>query len=136
MRVPKPTRLLFGAMAAMGVLAVAGCGGNVLGPDNQLQLTNAADNFQWQATNLDNVGQTLTYDWTMTGTAANVDQSSSVTGGSATLTIQDDAGTVVYTASLGQNGTFTTDAGVAGTWRIEVKMSGATGTLNFRVQKP
>lgn len=137
MRTRTSTNRLSMSLMLLAALAAAACGSdNVLGPDNQLQVNNAADNFQWQASNLDNVTQTLTYDWTMTGTSANVNQSSSVTGGSATLTIEDDAGTVVYTASLGQNGTFTTDAGVAGTWRIEVKLSGATGTLNFRVQKP
>ena len=128
---------MFGSLAAVGLLLAAACGSdNILGPDNQLQVSNNPDTFEWQATSLDKVSQTVSYDWTMTGTTANVNQSSAVTGGSATLTVTDDAGTVVYTASLGQNGTFTTDAGVAGTWTVEVRMNGTNGMLNFRLEKP
>ena len=128
---------MFGSLAAVGLLLAAACGSdNILGPDNQLQVSNNPDTFEWQATSLDKVSQTVSYDWTMTGTTANVNQSSAVTGGSATLTVTDDAGTVVYTASLGQNGTFTTDAGVAGTWTVEVRLNGTSGMVNFRLEKP
>lgn len=120
-----------------GGLALAGCsGGNVLGPDNQLEVTNATDNFQLQATALDNVSQTLTYLWENTGTSANVNQSGSVTAGSATLTIFDQAGAQVYVASLASSGTFQSGAGLTGGWTIRVELHGMSGTLNFRVQKP
>ncbi|MBE0593144.1 MAG: hypothetical protein IH616_12160 [Gemmatimonadales bacterium] len=137
MRVQQIMRMTLASAAAIGLLVVAACGSdNVLGPDNQVQVSNNADTFEWQATNMDNVSQTLSYDWTMTGTTADVNQSSAVTGGSATLTVTDDAGTVVYTASLGQNGTFTTDAGVAGTWTVEVRLNGTSGMVNFRLERP
>jgi len=137
MRTRTSTNRLSMSLMLLAALAAAACGSdNVLGPDNQLQVSNNADTFEWQATALDKVSQTLSYNWTMTGTAANVNQSSNVTGGSATLTVRDDAGTVVYTASLGSNGTFTTDAGVAGTWSVEVRMNGTSGMLNFRLEKP
>jgi hypothetical protein len=120
-----------------GGLALAGCsGGNVLGPTNQLQVTNATDNFQLQATALDNISQTLTYLWENTGTSANVNQSGSVTAGSATLTIFDQAGTQVYVASLANTGTFQTAAGLTGGWTIRLEMHGLSGVVNFRVQKP
>jgi hypothetical protein len=137
MRVRQILRMALASAAAIGLLAVAACGSdNVLGPDNQVQVSNNADTFEWQASSMDNVSQTLSYDWTMTGTTADVNQSSAVTGGSATLTVTDDAGTVVYTANLSQNGTFTTDAGVAGTWTVEVRLSGTSGMVNFRLEKP
>jgi len=137
MRTRTSTNRLSMALTMLALLAAAACGSdNVLGPDNQLQVANNPDTFEWQATALDNVSQTLSYDWTMTGTAANVNQSSGVTAGSATLTVRDDAGTVVYSASLGSNGTFTTDTGVAGTWSVEVRMNGTSGMLNFRLEKP
>jgi len=137
MRVREILRMALASAAAIGLLAVAACGSdNVLGPDNQVQVSNNADTFEWQASSMDNVSQTLSYDWTMTGTTADVNQSSAVTGGSATLTVTDDAGTVVYTANLSQNGTFTTDAGVAGTWTVEVRLSGTSGMVNFRLEKP
>jgi hypothetical protein len=64
-----------------------------------------------------------------------VNQASAITGGSATLTIRDQAGTSVYQASLASNGTFHTSKSTPGAWQIEVKLAGADGTVNFRVQK-
>lgn len=46
------------------------------------------------------MSQTLSYAWEMTGTTTDVNQSGTVTAGSATLTILDDAGTEVYTGDL------------------------------------
>jgi hypothetical protein len=124
-----------GILAGVVGFAVA-CGGSVIGPENQLEVANLTDNFQLQATALADVSETLTYTWENTGTGANVNQSGTVTGGSATLTIEDDAGTEVYRASLAETGTFQTSAGIAGAWTVRVELSGMSGTLNFRVQKP
>jgi hypothetical protein len=127
--------LCWGLLA--GTLALGACSeANVLGPDNQLEVTNNADDFAIQATALDNISQTLVYEWQMSGTSANVDQSGSVSAGSGTLTILDDDGAQVYTRSLSQTGTFQTDAGSAGTWTIRVVLDGMSGVLNVRVQKP
>jgi len=120
-----------------GTLALGACSdANTLGPDNQLEVTNAADDFAIQATALDNVSQTLVYTWQMSGTEANVDQSGSVSGGSGTLTILDDAGAEVYSRSLAETGSFQTDAGTAGDWTIRIVLDGMSGVLNVRVQKP
>ena len=114
----------------------AACGGdNVIGPGNQLQVTNAPDDFQFQVSDLNNVTQTLTYNWSNTGDSANVNQASSLTGGSATLTIRGPTGGVLYQSGLQNNGTFHTQKGAGGTWQIQVALSEADGTLNFRVQK-
>jgi len=112
------------------------CSGNVLGPDNQPQISNQTDTFQWQATAMDNISQTLTYTWQNTGTSADVNQSPNLSAGSATLTIKDASGVEVYSSSLTQGGTFQSAAGAAGAWAIEVRLSGASGALNFRVEKP
>jgi hypothetical protein len=72
----------------------------------------------------------------MSGTQANVNQSGTVTGGSGTLIIEDDAGAEVYRASLAETGSVQTADGVAGAWTIRVELSGMSGVLNFRVQKP
>jgi hypothetical protein len=124
------------AVAAVGILLGA-CsdGANLIGPSNQLQVTNAADDFQFQVTNLANVQQTLRYTWTITGDSANVNQASAITGGTATLTIRDQAAAVVYQASLTANGTFHTSKSTPGSWQIEVKLANVDGTVNFRVQK-
>jgi hypothetical protein len=108
---------------------------NVIGPGNQLQVTNAPDDFQFQVSNLANVTQTLTYNWSNTGDSANVNQASSLTSGSATLTIRGPTGTVLYQSGLQSNGTFHTLKDATGTWQIQVVMRNADGALNFRVQK-
>ena len=123
--------------AALLLVGVAACdSGNVIGPENEPEVTNVADNFQWQVSNLNNVTQTLTYTWQNTGTMANVDQATSPSGGSATLTIRDADGAQVYSRGLSENGTFQTDTGTSGSWTIVAELSGADGTFNFRVQKP
>jgi hypothetical protein len=129
------TRVLT-TLAAVGIL-LAACsdGANLIGPSNQLQVTNATDNFQFQVTNLSNVQQTLRYTWTTTGDSATVNQASAITGGTAALTIRDQVGAVVYQATLASNGTFGTLTSTAGAWQIEVKLTSADGTVNFRVQK-
>lgn len=120
-----------------GTLALGACeSGNVLGPANQLEVTNNADDFAAQATALDRVTQTLTYTWAMSGAVANVNQSGVVSGGTGTLVILDDAGTEVYTRALSQTGTFQTSAGVPGAWTIRLILGGMSGVLNVRVQKP
>jgi hypothetical protein len=118
------------------IIGVAACSStNMLGPENQLEVTNNPGSFQIQATALDNVEQTLSYTWVNAGTTANVDQSGSLSG-TATVTITDADGTQVYTRSLTQTGTFQTDAGTAGNWTIQVVLGGTSGALNFRVQTP
>ena len=124
-------------IAGMLVLVLlAGCGGgNVLNPQFQPQISNQTDNFQFQATGVTNVSQTLQYTWQNTGTQANVNQACSITGGMASVSIRDAAGTMVYSSDLSANGTFQTMTGTSGSWRIEVFLSNTSGTLNFRVQK-
>lgn len=128
-----------GACAAALVFAagfVACDGTNVIGPENQLEVTNVVDSFQWQVTDLDDVTQTLTYAWQNTGDRADVNQSATLGSGSAFLRIEDSSGEEVYSRPLTENGTFSTMAGSAGTWTIRVTLDRARGTVNFRVQKP
>jgi hypothetical protein len=123
-------------MVGAGAIVLGCASSQVLGPDNQLEVANIADNFQAQATALDNVSQTLTYTWQMTGTVANVNQSGTVTGGSGSVTILDGTGSQVYAKGLDQTGTFQTSAGTAGDWTIRIELHGMSGVLNVRVQKP
>ena len=128
------------AVLAVALVAGAGCGdsnnnNNVLAPAFQPEVANNIDNFQFQATNVTGVTQVLDYAWRDTGTQANVDQSCSITGGSATLSLRDSTGAVLYTRNLADGGSFTSTAGLAGTWSIRVTLNSVRGTLNFRVQK-
>lgn len=121
----------------VGIL-LAGCGGdgsNGIGPSNQLQVTNAADDFQLQVTNLSNVSATLRYSWTNTGDSASINQATVVTGGTATLSIRGPDSVVVYQSDLTGNGTFQSSLSTTGTWYIELRLRKADGDVNFRVQK-
>ena len=129
---------ILGGMLLVLSLVTASCGSdtNPIGPQNQPEISNLQDSFQFQASNLTGTTQTLTYAWSNTGTSANVNQSGAVTSGTATLIIRAPGGAQVYNRDLAQTGTFTTDTGVAGNWQIEVRLVNVIGTLNFRVQKP
>jgi purine nucleoside permease len=125
------------ALAAAMTLA-AGCSdkkNNVLDPAFQPEVANNIDNFQFQATGVTSVTQVLDYPWRNTGTQANVDQSCSITAGSATIALRDSTGALVYSRNLADGGSFSSAAGLAGTWSIRVTLSQVRGTLNFRVQK-
>jgi len=124
-----------GAGVILLLTLLFGCGGQTLSSRFQPEISNQPDNFQFQATGLINVSQTLQYDWQNSGTVANVNQACSITRGSATLTIRDAQNTLVYSRNLQDNGTFVTNAGSTGTWKISVALSGVHGTINFRVQK-
>ena len=119
------------------LLAFLGCGdGNsALNPRFQPQVTNATDNFQFQSTAVTNVSETLTYTWQNTGIAANIDQATTVTAGTAILVIRDAVGTQIYSAGLQNNGSFQSATGQVGSWNIQVTLQGYSGTTNFRVQK-
>jgi hypothetical protein len=101
----------------------------------QPQINNVADNFQFQATGVKNVSSTFTYNWSNSGDSATVNQATTVTGGSATLTISDNNGTQLYSQSLSANGTFGMTKGLHGSWTIRVVFTNYSGTVNFRVQK-
>jgi hypothetical protein len=128
----------FGAgVAALAAIALASACGSSTAPlaPYQPQINNVADNFQFQATGVSNVTWTYTYTWANTGDSATVNQATTVTGGSATLTILDHNGTQVYAQSLNANGTFGMSKGTAGSWTIKVVFTNYSGTVNFRVQK-
>ena len=130
----KAGKTVRGAIATLAILAAAACGDSATSLEN-VEVSNETGTFQFQATATD-VTETLTYNWINPGTRANVNQSGTLTGGAATLTILDDAGTLVYTRSLADTDTFETDNGVTGTWVIQVQLTGASGALNFRVETP
>jgi hypothetical protein len=119
----------------MGI-ALTGCHeANVIGPANQLEVTNAVDQFQFQVTDLVEVDDVRSYTWQNTGTQATIDISQAVTSGSAFLTILDADGTILYQEDIAEDQDTTTPVGVAGMWQIEVRLESTTGTFNFRVQK-
>lgn len=127
---------LCGGMTFLGLaatLALTGCS-DPLAPF-QPEITSATDNFQLQATGVTSVSSTLTYSWANTGSRATINHSTTTTAGSAQLTIRDAAGTVVYDKALVPSLNEPTAAGTAGNWTIQLRLTGYSGTLNFRAQK-
>jgi hypothetical protein len=121
----------------LAVILAAGltaCSSNPLEPF-QPQISNAADNFQLQATAVVGVTSTQTYSWSNTGTRATINHSTTTTAGTAQLTIRDGAGTEVYTKALVPSLNEATATGTTGTWTIVLSMTAYSGTLNFRAQK-
>lgn len=124
------------AIAALAALTL-GCGGNSSGPlaPYEPQINNVTDNFQFQASNVSDITWTYTYRWLNTGDSATVNQATTVSGGSATLTIADSTGAQLYSQPLSANGTFGMVKGVHGHWTVKVQFFNYAGTVNFRVQK-
>lgn len=122
-------------VVALVALSVAGCDDNDSLAPFEPEIVSNADKFEFQATGLTGVTDTITYTWQNSSTGAIVDHSSAVTGGSTRVVIFDDADTQVYSSALKPSAQENTSTGQAGAWRIRVELVDTEGTLNFRVQK-
>jgi hypothetical protein len=118
----------------LGVLT-SGCRSNNSLAPYQLEVGNNPDSFQFQVTGVKNVTTTVEYSWQNSGPAASINQSSAISGGSATVELYDPDQVMRYSKGLGENGTFQSETGKAGTWKIRVILNNLNGTLNFRMQK-
>ena len=126
--------------AALIVLAlVAACSSDSTAPPGiQPQVTNNTDAFSYQVSAIDNFTGTNTYTWQNTGTVAKITHASDAgPTGTATLTVQDAAGTQVYSGQLLSSGEpLTAPAGVAWAWTIKIVYSNYSNTqVNFAVLK-
>ncbi len=126
---------LLALFGLIGTIAAASCSDPVTVSQFQPEITNAADNFQLQATGLTSVTSTLTYTWANSGTRATVNHSTTTTAGTAHLTIRDAGGAVVYDKDLVPSLNEPTVAGTPGNWNIRLQVTNYSGTINFRVQK-
>ena len=126
-------RRWFPVLGLVAVLVGAGCSDPV--SPFQPELSNKTDTFEFQATGVSGVTSTYTYSWANTGSRASINHSTTTTAGSATLVIRDAAGTVVYNKALVPSLNEPTLNGVAGTWTIQLGLTGYSGTMNFRAQK-
>jgi hypothetical protein len=126
---------MIAAVGAMTLLVLA-CSDSA-GPlaPYEPQIANLNDDFQFQASNVADITWTYTYRWRSTGDSATVNQATTATAGSATLTISDSTGAQLYSQSLTANGTFGMAKGKAGLWTIRVQFMNYSGTVNFRAQK-
>jgi hypothetical protein len=126
---------LSGLILVLGLL-IGGCSDNpaALAPF-QPEVSNVADSFSLQATGVTSVSTTATYTWSNSGTRATINHSTTTAAGSAVLVIKDGAGATVYNKALVPSLNEPTEAGVAGSWTIEVRLTSYSGTLNVLAQK-
>lgn len=122
-----------GLILALGLLT-AGCDTGPVAPFHPV-ITNRSDNFELDATGLSDLTTIVEYVWQNTGSVASVTQASTVISGTATLDLLDGAGNVVYSRSLAESGTFSTDQGTAGPWVVRLALTRVIGTLGFQARK-
>lgn len=130
-----PVRSTVNRWLAAGALVLVACGSDSTAPGIQPEVINATDNFQYQVSAIQDYTGTQSYTWQNTGTTATVNQSASVSAGSATLVLLDANGAQVYSRSLADNGTFSSSAGAAGSWTVRVVYNSTNATVNFRADK-
>ena len=123
------------ASAAVAVLITAACNESTA-PGFELMVTNNPDDFIAQSPGtVLNESLDREYTWQNSGTRATVTHGTIVDAGIARIVIRDAAGAIVYDRSLTFGMSEATQVGVTGAWRIEVLLSGFSGTFNVRAQK-
>jgi len=103
-----------------------------LGPENGEIATVLTDSLRYQATDLDNVTDTRTWNWVMTGSVAAVHHHSFVHHGQGRLTILDNVGDTVYRmVPLEFELENETAVGQPGNWIVNLELFGARGRVDF-----
>lgn len=103
-----------------------------LGPENNEIATVLPDSLRFQATDLDNVTDTRSFNWPMTGSVAAVHHQSFVHHGQGRLTILDAAGDTVYRmVPLEFELENETAVGQPGNWIVNLELFGARGRVDF-----
>jgi hypothetical protein len=107
-----------------------------LGPENREIATVLTDSLRFEAWDLDNVTDTRTWNWTITGPVALVYHRSFVHHGQGRLTIIDAAGDTVYRMiPLEYQLDNQTAAGQAGAWTVQLELFGARGRVDFSLTR-
>ena len=129
--------LLSTALALGLALTASGACDTRIQPVPQLepQVVNLRNSFNFQAVNLIGVIQEVTYQWQIDGTTATVAQNPTALLGDATVFVTDAKGVQVYQRSLAENGSFTTTAGVPGTWTIRLRFNDASGDVAVQLNR-
>jgi hypothetical protein len=121
--------LLIGA-----VMLLSGCLDSVvrqLGPENDPQVVNTPDKFEFVATDLRNVNDVLNFVWTNPAPAAALRHDSFIHHGYGILTIHDATGVLVDSTLLELNLDAETRVGTPGPWTLTLIFSAARGRADF-----
>ena len=121
------------AMAALAVGLVACLDSIVkpLGPENEEEVENVADNFRYFADNLDNVHDTRTFTWRNNGTSAKVLHNNFIHHGSVVMIVRDALGALVDSVPMEWQLETETDVGAPGNWTVTFNFYGARGRVDL-----
>ena len=122
------------AIMLVAVTGAAACGGgDATGPDDVLQVVNNTNDFSFELDDVPDYSGTLRYQWSNSGTTADIDIEVAASAGIGTITIQDADNAEVFTGDIRQAGSFTSAPGRAGDWIINVILVRVAGPIRFRV---
>jgi hypothetical protein len=133
MTAPPTSRLLLLALLALGV----GCADSVvreLGPVNDPQVVDTPSEFDFIATDLENVNQILTYTWTNSASQAELEHDSFIHHGYGVLIIRDAAGQMVDSTLLQLDLQTETQIGAPGPWTLSLNLASARGRVHFTLR--
>jgi len=122
-------------LAALVVLLASAGACDSTGPETLENVRNQTDDFRFDLPRQGDFSGMFRYTWSNTGNAATIDLGPVPESGIGTLTIQDNANAIVFSGSILEAGTFTSEAGAAGDWTVNVILVRIVGELTFRVRK-
>lgn len=129
----RKVRVLY--VSAIAIMVAAACSrGHPFDPENPPQFSNDTNLFEWHAVAMENVSATQNFTWHTTGAWAVVFAEPELTKGSALLRVWGASSTPVFSRDLEVFGGAPTTVDTAGAWTIEIRLSGATGSLSFWVE--
>jgi len=103
----------------------------ILAPENEPQIVNTAEKFQFIATDLRNVNDRVSTVWANSAPKAKLIHDSFIHHGYGVLVITDGAGVTVDSTLLELNLEAETRVGVPGNWTLTLILAGARGRVNF-----
>jgi hypothetical protein len=102
-----------------------------LAPENDPQVVNTPERFEFIATDLRNVNDKLTWTWQNSAPKASLLHDSFIHHGYGILIIHDAAGVMVDSTLLELNLETETRAGTPGDWTLELIFASARGRADF-----
>ncbi len=102
-----------------------------LSPDNDPQVVNTPEKFEFTAQDLRNVNDQLTWVWTNPAPKAALSHNSFIHHGYGILIIHDAAGVLVDSTLLELNLETETAAGTPGPWTLELILAAARGRADI-----
>jgi hypothetical protein len=128
------TRRAWGLLALCSTGLVLGCADSIvrlLGPENDPQIVDTPERFQFTATEMRNVNDRLVWTWPNPAPKAALVHDSFIHHGYGILVVLDAVGQVVDSTLLELNLEDSTRAGTPGDWTVILVLASARGRADF-----